>query len=75
MHGDPNRKYADRYAAELDDSELARERYEALVAEFGQRVYDVSGYYLDPLHGSYGVAWRSEPSRSTRWWGQWCATA
>ena len=77
VRGDPNGKYAVRYAAELDDSELARKRYEALVAEFGQRVYDVSGYYLDhPQYlGSYGLAWRLEPSRSSKWWSQWCATA
>ena len=74
VHGDPNQKYADRYADELEDSELARERHEALVAEFGQRVYDVSGYYLDPP-GSYRQTWRLQPSRSPEWWGQWCATA
>ena len=80
VRGDPNQKYADRYVSELADSELARERHEALVAEFGQRVYDVSGYRLalDPLPGSSIVGsfiYRQEPSREPEWWGRWCATA
>ena len=46
VHRDPNGKYAERYASELKRSATAREQHEALVAEFGQRVYEVSGYTL-----------------------------
>ena len=76
VHGDPNRKYAQEYAAELEQSALARERHEALVAEFGTRVREVSGYKLAVADFRWPGA-ALEPVFSFRdskeWWGRWCA--
>ena len=78
VHGDPNRKYAERFASdtlgEIDDNSGV-ERHEALAAELGQRVYEVSGYRL--LDYDRHTA-RTGPSRGgmgegpEEWWRGWC---
>ena len=66
----PNSKYAKQYADEIAGSVYARERHEALVAEYGQRVYEVSGYRLG--NDFHGQSFNEPPDRGTVWWREWC---